>query len=108
MAPVLPIRLDGTSARYKASDLHEGMRCQLPGIRIEPKVNNTLRGHARYRGAAGLQLFGSITGDIPLNLIFGAFGLRAFGLGFLALVLLYRIEMKQSSAHDIHAGSKVL
>jgi hypothetical protein len=44
MAPVLPIRLDGTSARYKASDLHEGVRCQLPGIRIEPKVNNTLRG----------------------------------------------------------------
>ena len=41
MALVLPIRVDGTSARYKTSDLHEGVRCQLPGIRIEPKVYNT-------------------------------------------------------------------
>jgi len=38
MAPVSPIRLDGTRARYQVSDLHEGVRCQLPGIRIEPKL----------------------------------------------------------------------
>jgi hypothetical protein len=38
IAPVSPIGRDDTRAHYKASDPHERERCQLPGIRIEPKL----------------------------------------------------------------------
>jgi hypothetical protein len=42
IAPVSPMGRDDTRVQDKASDPHERERCQLPGIRIEPKFNSRI------------------------------------------------------------------